>query len=211
MPNWSQLQHVGVSLPQREARQFNVSAIALFLILLLSFSGGALANGVVLRAGYENGGDTIATAEFDDGESEQIRAGGAGFIEFGLNRQFYKSKQFSLETELMLGYKTASINAANGDITFRRYTLNLVQLIRIAPLRFGLGVTYHINPRLKFNSDINNAEIEVDNALGFFAVMDISWRKVNSVGLRATQLNYTGRGDSQSNANSVGIYFSHVF
>jgi hypothetical protein len=164
----------------------------------------------VVGIGVDVGGDTLATAVYTDGTTADVKAnnglvfnGGAVMI------------VDSYETQATVGYKFGGPIGKNGTVTWDTVPLELIQFLRASNVRIGLGLIYHINPRLTVDIPGASYTINYDNAFG--TVAQIGWAPLNmpfSIDLRYTAIKYR-----QSNINNAqeasgaafGIYSSYYF
>ena len=111
----------------------------------------------LVKAGVDFGGDTMVTAVFSDGFTEEVRAndgfyigGGAVIIDNARNMEYH----------LTLAYKFASIDGTDGDIEWSRIPLEALAFYRFSRVRLGGGLTYHINPRLEGDGSAGGLDVE---------------------------------------------------
>jgi len=165
----------------------------------------------LVRGAFEAGGDELISLTFEDGEREEIEAGGRIHLEVGKQLGLFAGSP-ALRTELSVGYKYDSVNATNGDLAFNRFTLNAVQYYQYNDkFRLGVGVTYHLSPTLEVDIFGIDDEVEGDDSLGFMLAIDYAFSERVNVGVRATQIDYEGDEFSEISGNSVGIYSSYYF
>lgn len=164
----------------------------------------------LVKAGIDVGGNTIVTAVFEDGDTEEIKAnegvylgGGAAFI----------NDAKDLEFQLTLAYKWALIDADNGDIEWMRWPLEALAFYRWQRVRAGVGLAYHMNPRLEGDGVVNDLNIKFKNALG--AILQVDWRitETIAVGGRVTLLEYEAKSPASGKvkSNGLGATFSMNF
>ena len=115
---------------------------------LLALAGTAQAVDVhgMVKGGFDFGGDKLATAEFESGNTSSIRANEGLFFGGGVA---LLNADKSITTEITLSWKEGIINASNGDITFMRYPVDVLVFYNMEKVRFGGGATYHLNPKLR--------------------------------------------------------------
>jgi hypothetical protein len=164
----------------------------------------------LIKAGIDFGGDTIVTALFEDGDTEEIKAneglyfgGGATLINDARN----------FELQLTAAYKFAFIDADNGDIEWTRWPVEAIAFYRWQHVRAGAGLAYHVKPRLTGDGVVNDLNVKFKNALG--AIFQVDWRitETIAVGGRLTLLEYEAKspGSGKSRANGLGATFSMNF
>jgi len=164
----------------------------------------------LVKAGVDFGGDTMVTAVFSDGFTEEVRAndgfyigGGAVIIDNARNMEYH----------LTLAYKFASIDGTDGDIQWSRIPLEALAFYRFSRVRLGGGLTYHINPRLEGDGSAGGLDVDFKNALG--VVLQADWRvnQMIGVGARYTILEYDAEGAffGSAKSNGVGVTLSINF
>jgi hypothetical protein len=186
---------------------------AAFSILLLVIAVPALAQrrghpplgqrgGFLIQTDADFGGETLATVEFEDDYSQDIRAG-QGFS-LSIGGWFRPIETSSLEIQTSLGYKYETTIATNADISFSRSLLQFEALYRWPNGVFvGGGLMRHMGPKL--SGDDFFGDVEFDDANGFN--VEAGWRWIS---LHYTKIDYAiddldVRGIS---GNSIGIRFT---
>lgn len=142
----------------------------------------------VLSAGFTAGGDTLVQVEFDDGDTDKIKAGGAFF--FGLGAEFVSADN-KTAIQLTANYHFDSIEAENGEASFERYPIEVILFGQGERNRFGVGLTYHLSPTAQIKRDGQGRDsLKFDNALGL--VLEYNYLVGSSVwlGLRYTLIDY---------------------
>ena len=187
-----------------------MKALAILAACALAAAAQAADIRPLVKAGIEVGGNTIVTAVFEDGDTEEIKAnegvylgGGAAFI----------NDARDLEFQLTLAYKWALIDADNGDIEWTRWPLEALAFYRWQRVRAGAGLAYHINPRLEGDGVVNGLDVKFKNALG--AIFQVDWRitEAIAVGGRLTFLEYEAKSPATGKfkSNGLGATFSMNF
>ncbi len=147
-----------------------VNKLALSKVFLLGFlaSSYASANQLdgVIGIGVGFGGDEMMKGVYTTGESDKIK-GNEGISLFG-------GADYTLAGDVTVratvGYKTDSINATNGEITFSRVPLELTGFKNLGRHRLGGGLAYHTSVNFECKVDsVCSEEIEFDNATGLTA------------------------------------------
>ena len=113
--------------------------------------------------GLTYGGDKLVEVQYDNGDDDDVRAGGLYLLGAGLRYQ-PQGTDFGLQTSI--AYHADSADASNDDTTFSRIVFEAVPFYRFAPQhRIGLGLALHTN--VEFEIDFNRTEtVEFDSALG---------------------------------------------
>lgn len=167
--------------------------------------------------GVTGGGDRLATAEFDDGSSESIRAG--GLLQFGFGA-LWQPAHGPLALQATFNYHTDDVSAANGTLRFSRYPIEVLGYYTgVARFRFGAGPRFVFNPRLKVDVPGDNSKIVFEDTIG--AVVEAGYQVAPYmwVNLRFTGETYKIKSingssvtaDSEVSGNSIGanivLYF----
>ena len=186
-------------------------AVAIALMCSSSVFAGGLA-----RMALESGGETVVGITTTEGDSEKLKAGGFVHLELGYLGRLLGSDP-SWETEGTAGYKSDKVKFKNGDMSFTRFTLNLMQYYRLGSiLRVGAGLTYHLKGNAK--ADIPQISVsgdaDFDNSLGFMVAADYTISELLNVGVRFTWIDYELSDNSIAEpfeGNSAGGYVSFNF
>lgn len=172
------------------------------LCLLVSLPAAAV--DVVGEVGAHFGGDTLVTVSQSDGSTDSLRAGeelslAAGAL-FGMGQ--------SLELTTTFGMKKAAVFSDNGAISFTRYPFNMLLLYKSAKWRIGGGLTVHMNPLYKVDTDTSKQKVGFKNALGY--LFDVHYFLLDEVYIAAryTDIRYEVENDPTNtsyNGSSIGI------
>ena len=186
-------------------RHFRAVAQALTLTLALGAATAAHAaddkrGGFLLNMDLDYGGDDLATVSFEDGDSQNIKAGQG--VAVGLGGWFKLSENLPLELQGTLGYKYVTTAASNADITVTRTTLQLSAVYRfVNDWYFSAGMVRHMGPKLDGDGWFDN--INFDDATGLNLELGWKW-----VGLHFTNMDYSADGYEDSNASNIGVRFT---
>jgi hypothetical protein len=187
-----------------------MKALAFCAALLAAGIGHAADIKLLLKAGFDIGGDTMANAVFTNGETETIRANEGFYI--GAGAAIIDAAR-NMEYHLSLAYKVAAVEASNGDIEWSRLPLEALAFYRFPRVRVGGGLAYHMSPRLEGSGVVGGLDVKFKNALG--AVLQADWRITEKIaaGLRYTILEYDAKGAFSGGAksNGFGLTFSMNF
>lgn len=164
--------------------------------------------------GLTNGGDKLFTANYSNGDSEDINAG--ELFQFGAGVQWNASNS-PLALAVSINYHGDTANATNGKAEFKRYPLEAIAYYRTSnSWRFGLGVRYVMSPTASFQIDnVSDEELTFDDAVG--AVAEIGYGFTPSVWLNLRGVNekyqpetYRLNGTTVNVGNAEKVDGSHV-
>lgn len=120
---------------------------------------------IVATGGLSMGGDTIATAYYNNGDSEDLKAGGLVYFAGGLGLDIPDTP---ITLQLAAGYQVNDSSADNGKMTFDRTTLDAQVFFRQGNHRFGVGAVQHSSPEYIGKMDGQpDDRAEFDDASGF--------------------------------------------
>ena len=174
----------------------------------LIYSGSVFAADLVLEAGLHSGGDTLATVQFVDGDTQSIKAG--GLISLAIGANFEINEDF--ESQVTFGYKFDSVDAANGDVEFSRFPINAILLYKSGEWRLGGGLTYHLDPSLDVSGAASGyaSNTDYDDALGFLLDARYFFGQRAYIGGRLTFIDYESQAGTTFDGNSVGVVIGGV-
>ncbi len=169
----------------------------------------------MLSVGYEAGGDDLVELQFDRGAPDSIDAGDGTFVELELNdptlQRVIPDAPAGLLTAITLGYKSATIDAFNGDVTFSRFAFGLHQHLRLGE-RFRVGAGLSWEPDAELDTDVDGVpggDADFEDAFGLRLSGDWFIGRYVMLGLRATFIDYEfdgGADDGESiDGDSFGI------
>lgn len=173
----------------------------------------------VLVFGYDAGGDELYRVSFVSGESSPVNAN-QGFA-LSAGALLYNTDTLLWQTQITAGLKYKPINATNGDATWTAFPLEVIEFLNTDMFRFGAGVTYQMNPKLRTGGVLSGHDADFDNALGY--IFQIGFRNGRrqrfSVDFRYTAIAYSGEidvaGGKQRITNvgggSLGFYIATTF
>ena len=181
--------------------------LALPLFFNLSMANSFLP---VLQLAYDVGGDELVTIQHDYELDYTIKAGDGLSFEAGMA---IDNPMSNLEFQFLVGYKTDSDSAYNGEIEWSSIPLTALALVKSYGWKFGGGITYHLNPELDggFGSDTINYNF--DNAIGVVAQIQYSPIDTFAIGLRATFIEYElkNRPSDRADGTSIGVVGTFKF
>lgn len=154
---------------------------------------------LVGTAGLSFGGDTIATVYYDDGDSEDLKAGGLVYFGAGLGLDIPNTP---ITLQVLGGYHVNDSSADNGKMTFDRTTLDAQIFLRHGNHRVGFGLVQHSSPEYVGKIDGQpDDRVEFDDASGFsveynYLPMSFNWPWKDSragFSLRYVQIDYEAK------------------
>lgn len=120
---------------------------------------------LVGTAGISYGGDTIATIKYNNGDEEDLKAGGLIYFAAGLGLDIPSTP---VTVQLTAGYQFNESTADNGEATFDRNTLEAQLFYRQGNHRFGVGAVQHNAPEFIGKIDGQpDIRAEFEDATGF--------------------------------------------
>lgn len=158
--------------------------------------------GFLIEGAGEFGGGKVATVEFADGSTQDVRAGQGITLGGGL---FFRPTSL-LDLRATVGFKLVTTKADNADITLTRFVLKQTgDLLLPRGFRIGGGLVEHLN--VKFDSGGLGGDGKFKNALG--VVGGAGWRWV---AVTYTLMDYEVKGGGgKVSANNLGVNFSWEF
>ena len=111
-------------------------------------------------AGATFGGDTLASIQYDNGDSEKLKAGGS--LQLGIGAEYKTGTDWSIQASA--GYHNDSVKAINVKASFTRFPFEILAMYDVNPqLRLGAGFRYVNSPVVKATGVSN---LNFDNAIG---------------------------------------------
>ncbi len=163
---------------------------------------------------FNAGADTLVTLEFDDGDTQEIKAGNGISLFAAGGAVFFDEYRHQLQTSLSLGVKLSTMQpASNADLTFTRFPIELLAFYRNDDWHFraGGGPLLHVGNSLTGSGAASDIELQMDPALGGILQADLvfdAW----FVGMRYTALSYQLSGtDESAAANSLGVSLGYLY
>jgi hypothetical protein len=159
--------------------------------------------GLMVQTDLEYGGDDLATVNFRNGDSQDVKAGQGVSVSGGLH--FRPSDNTPFDVQALIGYKYVTTAASNADINVSRVVLQLLGDYQFPNgVYLGGGLVRHNGTKLDGDGFFRN--IEFDDATGFAIESGWCW-----VGLRYTHIKYENRFISNVDGSNVGLRFNYRF
>jgi hypothetical protein len=172
--------------------------------------------GLALGVDANAGADTLATLQFSDGSTQDIKAGNGLLLAVGGGLILLEQQRHRIEAGLDVGVKFSTMQPAqNADLSFVRVPVELLVFYRNddAHFRVGGGGAYYLYSSLSGSGAASNLQLDFKPGLAGVVQADFLWGR-GYVGLRYTHLDYTVSGSTATAAaNSVGLTlgFSYQF
>lgn len=156
----------------------------------------------VIEGGIHAGGDTLATV-YAGSDTDSIEAGSGASLAFGVRLNITEE----MEAVITYGIKLDSITATDLELTFVRYPLNALVLLKSGDWHYGAGLTYHSGVEYERVSDFyGNAVVPFKDAIGFIADFRWFFSEGGYVGGRYTSIDYEVESTGQTfDGSSVGV------
>jgi hypothetical protein len=160
-------------------------------------------------AGITFGGDQLVNVPFTNGSSQNIKAGGGahfyGGFEVPLNNQW--------AVQATLGYHSDSTNAANGDVSFTRYPMDVMALYSITPsVRIGAGLQYVNSAKLTSSGVVGSNHVSFKGDTG--VAVEAEYLLSKKFGVKLRHVTHTYRVENSGvkfNGDETGIYGQFYF
>lgn len=171
------------------------------VFIFLIFSDVATAE-IYFEISLERGGELLASASEYAVFSGDVHLGGGFKIAGGYYLPIGDESRNSLS--LTLGY----LSADNSDAEFKTTTFDAIYNYQVDSHRFGIGVSYHINPEIRGDTELSAiSRPRFDDWTGLILQYSFEMQSGFSVGLRYAEIDYQANGDS-FDAGSIGLFFS---
>ena len=192
-------------------------ALAVVGVAAFGGAGSALAQGLGDRPirgfvgmGLTGGGDKLATVQWSNGESTNIRAGGLIDFRVGVDVRLGDSP-FSLVAGV--GWFSDRVNGNNGTVKFERFPLELMGTFRVAEtFRLGLGVRRVGDGKLKgTGAAANIGDQTFTGKVGGLIEGEWLFGRMWGVALRYVSEEYTAPNGAKVDGSHVGVRGTFYF
>jgi hypothetical protein len=164
--------------------------------------------GVSVGGDFNAGADTLATLQFSDGSSQDIKAGNGLLLAVGGGAIFFEGQPHRLETVLDVGVKYSTMQpSGNANLSFVRIPVELLAFYRNddAHFRVGLGAAWYPYSSLSGSGAASNLQFDFNPGLAGIVQADFLWGG-GFLGVRYTHLDYSVSGSSATvAAHSIGV------
>ena len=162
----------------------------------------------LLGMGLSGGGDKLASAEYTNGDTANIHAGGLVYFTAGVDYRF--APEFSLQATV--NYHVDRANAKNGDMKFERVPVELIAYYQPNPAwRVGGGVRYSSSPTFSGSGIASGMDVDFDSSTG--TVIETEYFTSPKFGIKARYVNekFKSRGLKEIDGSHVGLSFNYYF
>jgi len=191
-----------------------VAAAGLLAALLMAGPAGAQGLERPVRGlvgiGLTGGGDKLATVQWSNGDSTNIRAGGQIDLRAGIDVRLGDSP-FSLQASI--GWFSQRAGGTNGSVTFERFPLELTGQWRAAEnLRLGGGVRRAGDAKLKGRGAASNiGTTTFTSDVGALIEGEWLFGRIYGLALRYVSEEYKAPNGEKADGSHVGLRFSVYF
>jgi hypothetical protein len=162
----------------------------------------------LLGMGLSAGGDELVHAEYTNGETANIHAG--GLIYFTAGADYHFTPEFSLQGTV--NYHVDRANASNGDVKFERFPVELIGYYQPnLSWRVGGGVRYTNSSKLSGSGAGSRLRADFDDATS--AVVEAEYFTSPNLGIKLRYVNETfkSRGYQDVDGSHVGLSANFYF
>jgi opacity protein-like surface antigen len=189
--------------------------IVLILSALFATMGAAQAQSPVSKPmqffaglGVTGGGDDLATAEYTNGNSQDIKAGGGVVFTAGANYRL--TPEFSIQGSL--NFHVDDTNADNGSIKFQRFPIEVLGYYHLNDQwRLGAGLRYISGAKLSSSGVAAGLSFKFDNVVSGVVETEYFWSPSFGMKLRYVNETFKVPGYGDVKANHVGISGNYYF
>lgn len=159
------------------------------------------------------GGETLEHVEFENGESDSIRAGSGVYIALGFtHRMFEKKMDIGFKAGYLFDLITAKNNAGEENVlSFTRKPIDIFSHYWVDRHSWGGGITVHLDPI--FTSRETSHSARYHHAYGAYAEYQYQFTGTGSaLGFKYLRINYRNKDNNEvSDGSAWGITFNQLF
>ncbi|MEH6448379.1 MAG: hypothetical protein V7765_06900 [Oleispira sp.] len=159
------------------------------------------------------GGQTLERIEFENGESDSIRAGSGVYIALGVAHLMFEQRMdIGIKAGYLFDLVTAKDNEGNQSVlSFTRKPIDIFSHYWVDRHCWGGGLTAHLDPIFTSRETSHNAKY--DNAYGAYAEYLFHFVGTGSaLGVKYLHINYKNKEtDDVSDGSAWGITFNQLF
>lgn len=163
----------------------------------------------LFNMGYDFGGDTLVTVIYSDGTRESVDANKS--LYFGGGVSLVWDKASTMETQLTLNYHFDETDPlANGGVKYSATSFDAVQIFNVNQASFGVGLTYHMSPKVT-GTGVVSGNVQFDDAVGMVFQVGFRLSDRSTIGMRYTNIKYKVAGVADADGSGLGIFFNFGF
>jgi hypothetical protein len=163
---------------------------------------------LLLGVGVSGGGDKLVSAEYEDGSTVNIHAGGLVYLTAGVDYEIIPG--FSLQGTI--NYHVDSADARNGEIRFERFPIELIGYYQPNPVfRVGGGLRWVSSPKLSGSGKASDLNVNFDKTRS--AVVEAEYFVDPTLGIKLRYVNetYKAPGRKDIDGSHVGLSANFYF
>jgi opacity protein-like surface antigen len=158
--------------------------------------------------GYSVGGDDLATAEYTNGHSQDIKAGGGFYFTGGADYRL--SEQFSVQGTL--NFHVDDTTARNGSIRFQRFPIEVLGYYHVNNAwRIGGGVRYVTGAKLSSSGVAAGINAKFDDTVSGVLEAEYFWTPRVGMKMRYVKETFKAPGKRDVDANHFGMSGNFYF
>ena len=162
------------------------------------------------------GGDKLSSVEYDDGTTQNIRAGGLVDLRAGVDVHF--ESPFSAQVSVGYHFQTIRGETSNGNkgrTTFDRYPIEVLGHWDLNDQwRIGGGARFSQNAKFSSSGALDVGDAEFESSTGAVLEAEYFFSRAFAMKVRGVHETYKLKGFSSSpsyDGSHVGVYFSYYF
>jgi hypothetical protein len=158
--------------------------------------------GAVLEVAGEFGGDNLVKVFYDNGDTQDLKAGQGVTLSAGLH---YEPRSVPIDFAATVGYKFVRTSDFNTDLGINRVVFKVTGTYAL-PNHFWVDAGPVVHTATKVNGDGYLPDIKFDDSVG--ATVGFGWRWF---GLTYTHITYSSAVTRDVDASNVGVIFTYKF
>lgn len=172
---------------------------------------------LIAGMGWDRGSTELLTVRLSDGSSQTLRANEGIYFEAGLGFLRHRVDKVTLETATTIGVKGWNVGADNGSMNYLAFPFELVERLEVEQVRFGLGLSVLLGPRLSSSGVLAGNDVDLKNSLGLVVQADWIGRRIPGrlglyLGARFVWQKLEGEnGTAAVGANAIGVRFGFEY
>ena len=188
----------------------SIRTLALLSVLSgMSYTAQAVEVRGLFNMGYDLGGDKLVTGIYTSGNSESVDANKGMYFGGGISLVYDQAG--TKETQFTLNYHFDETNTyADGGVKYSATTFDAVQVFNVNQASFGVGLTYHMSPKVT-GTGVVSGNVQFDDAVGMIFQMGYRLSDRSTIGMRYTNIKYKFAGSPDADGSGLGFFFNFGF